>query len=99
MVSVGAVLVNATFPPPVLVALNPPTVLALVSVVPPTERVVSVPVVPKVPVPEIVPDDVALILPEGLLTAALTARLLPAPLLLSVTAPPALRLAFTASAF
>src|SRR5438105_4808876 len=49
IVSGLAVLTRLTLPLPVLVPLKLPTVFALVSVVPPTELVVSRPVVPKVP--------------------------------------------------
>src|SRR5437763_1205161 len=71
----------------VLAALKLPTVLALVSVVPPTELVVNRPVVLTVPTPAIFPEEVAPMAPELLLTAALTVRSLPAPVLARATAP------------
>jgi hypothetical protein len=86
-VSGAAALVRLTFPLAVFVALKLPTVFAFVSVVPPTELVVSKAVVPNVPLPEIVPLDVAVIAPDVLLTAAFTARLFAAPVFARVTVP------------
>src|SRR5947209_227559 len=71
-VSGAAVLVRLMLPLVVLVPLKLPTVLALVSVVPPTDEVVSRPEVLKVPVPEMVPTDVAVMAPDPVLTAAFT---------------------------
>src|SRR5450631_4196238 len=73
-------------------ALKLPTVFALVSVVPLSELVVSRPVVPKVPVPEIVPLELAVIAPEVLPTAAFTTMLLGPTLVvrLTVREPPAI---------
>src|SRR5207253_1102774 len=72
----GALSLRDTLPLVVLVALKLQTALAPVRVVPPIELVVSVPLVLKAPVPVIVPNHgVQLMLPEVLLTTALTTRL------------------------
>lgn len=101
----AAVLVRLMLPLVVLVALKLLTVLAPPSVVPVAELVVKRPVVPKLPpVSVMLPAEVALILPEPVVTAAFTARVFPPPVtvrlmvsvVVPVTAAPRVKLPFVA---
>src|SRR5438067_1714315 len=89
MLSRVAVFVRLTLPLVTFVALNAPTVFAPPSVVPPTEVVVSVPVVPKRPPPDsvIAPPDATVIDPDVVVTAALTTVLFPDPVVVRLRLP------------
>src|SRR5277367_1274622 len=88
IVSGAAVLISAMFPLVVLVALKAPTVLALFSVAPPTELVVSVPVVEIRPAPLSLSAPLVVRLTAPPPPALTVPVMLAAPVLFTTTLPP-----------